>query len=189
MGLDRDKAERYPHQLSGGQRQRIAIARAISLNPKLVVLDEPVSALDVSIRAQVLNLLADLQQEFGLSYLLISHDLAVVQFMSHKIAVMYAGRIVEYAPADELYETPAHPYTESLLAAVPRADPGVALGNLIAGDVPDPGDLPTGCRFHPRCPLRERLGNPAICSDSDPALIETGDRSVACHFRTKPAGA
>jgi peptide/nickel transport system ATP-binding protein len=184
VGLRPEVARHFPHMFSGGQRQRIAIARALSLNPRLIVLDEPVSALDVSIRAQILNLLADLQRDLGLSYLLISHDLAIVEHMSHRVAVMYAGRLVETAPVDRLYAQAAHPYTTGLMAAVPSLDPDEPLHDIVGGEIANPGDLPAGCRFHPRCPLRHELGEPAICVEQEPELlILSAEHACACHFR------
>jgi oligopeptide/dipeptide ABC transporter ATP-binding protein len=184
VGLQPKVARYFPHMFSGGQRQRIAIARALSLNPQLIVLDEPVSALDVSIRAQILNLLADLQRDRGLSYLLISHDLAIVEHMSHRVAVMYAGRLVETAPVERLYADPTHPYTTGLMSAVPSLDPDEPLRDIVGGEIANPGDLPAGCRFHPRCPLRRELGEPAICVEEDPALLPLApDHACACHFR------
>jgi oligopeptide transport system ATP-binding protein len=184
VGLNPATARDYPHQFSGGQRQRIAIARALSLDPKLIVLDEPVSALDVSIQAQILNLLVDLQKQLGLSYLLISHDLAIVDHMCHRVAVMYAGRFVEMADGERLYAEPAHPYTSALMAAVPSIDPDTPLHDIVGGEVSNPADPPSGCRFHPRCPLRRELGSPPICVDMEPPLIELAPgHACACHFR------
>jgi peptide/nickel transport system ATP-binding protein len=177
VGLRPEQADRFPHEFSGGQRQRVSIARAMALNPDLVVADEPVSALDVSIQAQVLNLLADLQEQFNLTYLFISHDLKVIKFLSDRIAVMYLGRVVEFAPTLELHQHPLHPYTHALLAASPRPDPRTRQPEVIlTGDVPSPVALPTGCRFHPRCPVAEPR-----CSVEDPVLREVGpDHFVAC---------
>jgi oligopeptide transport system ATP-binding protein len=179
VGLQPFHAERFPHEFSGGQRQRIGVARALSTNPDIVVCDEPVSALDVSIQAQVVNLLHDLQCEFGLSYLFIAHDLAVVKHIATRVAVMYLGKIVELAPKAQLYATPRHPYTQALLAAAPRPDPGLPREGrmLLQGDPPSPLNPPTGCAFHPRCAHASN-----ICQTSAPALTAMSDGSeVACH--------
>lgn len=179
VGLSPYIMRRYPHEFSGGQRQRIGIARALVMNPELVIGDEPVSALDVSIQAQVINLMQNLQQELGLTYIMISHDLGVIRHISNEIAVMYLGKIVEIAPSNDLYNTPLHPYTEALLSAVPIINPNVKKKKIILeGDVPSPINPPTGCRFHPRCSRRIDR-----CHKEEPKLkIIDGIRQVACHL-------
>jgi oligopeptide transport system ATP-binding protein len=192
VGLDPDHAIRYPHEFSGGQRQRIGVARALALQPDMIVADEPVSALDVSIQAQIINLLERLQASFGLTYLFIAHDLSVVRHVSDRIAVMYLGRIVELAGAEELHLRPVHPYTVALLSAIPIPDPAREVSRrriILAGDVPSPVNPPSGCHFHTRCWLRERLGNPDACVSEAPVLRELASgHEVACHFAEKVDG-
>ncbi len=182
VGLPKDAVHRYPHEFSGGQRQRIGLARSLALHPDLIVADEPVSALDVSIQAQIINLLEDLQQEFELTYLFIAHDLAVVRHISDRIAVMYLGKVVEVAPSEQLYKRPLHPYTKALLSAIPIPDPAVESRRervILKGDIPSPVDPPPGCRFHTRCPYAQL----ERCPDEVPALraIESG-HLAACHY-------
>jgi len=178
VGLRDEHFGRYPHEFSGGQRQRIGVARALAVDAKFIIADEAVSALDVSIQAQVLNLIQDLQEEFGLTYLFISHDLRVVEHVSDRVAVMYLGKIVEVAPAREIYDHGQHPYTRALLSAVPVADPSRKSERIILqGDVPSPINPPSGCSFHPRCPFAEK-----VCSEEEPTLTFDGDHGVACHL-------
>jgi len=178
VGIDRAALDKYPHEFSGGQRQRIGFARAIACQPDFVVADEPVSALDPSIQAQIVNLMADLQERRGLAYLFIAHDLRLVRHVARRVAVMYLGKIVEEADTTELYARPLHPYTKALLEAAPRRDPMAPSARVLPGEPPSPVRPPSGCRFHPRCPVAE-----AICSREEPALLAIGERRrVACHL-------
>jgi peptide/nickel transport system ATP-binding protein len=181
VGLPPDAASRYPHEFSGGQRQRIGVARALALNPEFIVADEPVSALDVSIQAQIINLMEELQDQLGLTYLFIAHDLAVVRHISDRIAVMYLGRIVEVAPADDLYDNPLHPYTITLLSSIPIPDPEIERTRTairVEGDLPSPANPPPACRFHTRCPFVQ----PTRCAEEDPPLRPLEGHTVACHW-------
>jgi oligopeptide/dipeptide ABC transporter ATP-binding protein len=185
VGLRSDQADNYPHEFSGGQRQRIAVARALALNPKLVVLDEPVSALDVSIRAQIMNLLRDIQKAYGLSYLLIAHNLATVRYMSDAVAIMYLGQVVEYGEGDELFQEPLHPYTKALMSAALPAHPDEEVEEIVlTGEMPSPLNPPKGCHFHPRCPLAMD-----ICREVEPGVTRIGPTHVvSCHLYNGPNG-
>ena len=179
VGLSTDYMRRYPHAFSGGQRQRIGIARALVMNPRLMIADEPVSALDVSVQAQILNLMQDLQEQLKLTYLFISHDLSVVQYISHRVAVMYVGKLVELAPTEKLFTEPKHPYTQALLTSVPVPNPEIrSRGQALEGEVADPANPPTGCYFHPRCPFAKD-----VCRTTEPPLKEVApDQFASCHF-------
>jgi peptide/nickel transport system ATP-binding protein/oligopeptide transport system ATP-binding protein len=183
VGLPLEALERYPHEFSGGQRQRICIARAIILKPKLIIADEPVSALDVSIQSQILNLLSELKRELNLTYIFISHNLSVIRHISDQVAVMYLGEIVEMADSEVLFKNPQHPYTKALLSAVPQVDGSAAAKQILQGDLPSPFDIPSGCSFHPRCPVAIE-----ICRSFKPALMTTsaGDSKVSCHLVNPP---
>ncbi len=193
VGLQPYHADRYPHEFSGGQRQRIGIARALVLEPEIIVCDEPVSALDVSIQAQVLNLLKSLQKEFGLTYLFIAHNLGVVEHISDRVAVMYLGRVAELTDREQLYRDPRHPYTMALMSAIPLPDPTIKRKRIIlTGDVPSPVNPPEGCNFHPRCWLRHHLDDPEVCVTDVPQLVDPTrddgeEQLVACHFRDRSA--
>jgi oligopeptide/dipeptide ABC transporter ATP-binding protein len=192
VGIPGQAVNRYPHEFSGGQRQRVGVARALALNPDLIVADEPISALDVSIRAQILKLLERLQAELGLTYLVVAHDLAAVRRISHRVAVMYLGRVVEVAPTRPLYQAPRHPYTVALLSAVPIPDPAIQRGRrriILSGEIPNPSAPPPGCHFHTRCWLYQRLGTPERCRTEPPALASAvAGHAVACHFTDEVAG-
>jgi oligopeptide/dipeptide ABC transporter ATP-binding protein len=179
VGLTAEQGRRYPHEFSGGQRQRIGIARVLTLNPQLIIADEPVSALDVSIQAQIINLLVKLQDELQLSYLFISHDLAVVEHISDRVAIMYLGKIVEFAPSKSIYREPQHPYTKALLSAIPIPNPeSKEKRTILKGDIPNPANPPSGCTFHTRCPRATK-----ICIEQIPDMIETGhEHFTACHL-------
>jgi oligopeptide transport system ATP-binding protein len=191
VGLHPESSAQLPHQFSGGQRQRIALARALALNPELLILDEPTSALDVSIQAQILNLLADLREKYSLTYLFISHDLAIVRWLGDRVVVMYLGRIMEVAPSDDLFQTPLHPYTVALLSALPVPDPTVEDQRkriVLEGEVPSAANIPVGCRFAGRCWLWRELGSPEQCQEMEPELsCVAKDHLVACHYSGEAA--